>query len=120
MTVFSGVVVKGEGLGRKLGVPTANIAVEGAPPERGVWACLVEGADDHAWRGVCNVGVRPTVSGAGKLTVEVHIPAFDADLYGKRLTVRLTRKLREEQRFASLDALKAQIAEDISAALQEP
>jgi riboflavin kinase/FMN adenylyltransferase len=117
---FTGVVIKGEGLGRKLGVPTANISVEGPVPERGVWACVVDGLNDHPWRAVCNVGVRPTVSGEAKLTVEVHVPAFDADLYGKRLTVRLTRKLRDEKKFGSLDELKAQIGADIAAALQEP
>jgi riboflavin kinase/FMN adenylyltransferase len=111
---LSGVVVRGEGLGRKLGVPTANVAFEGAAPERGVWAVDVEGYG----KAVCNVGVRPTVSGAGKLTVEVHVPGFSGDLYGKTLTLDFKRKLRDERKFSSVEELKAQIQRDIADLLQ--
>jgi riboflavin kinase / FMN adenylyltransferase len=101
--------VRGQGLGAKLGFPTANLAFEGAAPERGVWAVTVEGRP-----AVCNVGVRPTVSGEGKTVVEVHIPGFSGELYGKRLAVTFGRKIRDERKFGSLDELKAQIARDIA------
>jgi riboflavin kinase/FMN adenylyltransferase len=114
LSKLEGVVVRGEGLGRKLGVPTANIAFEGEPPARGVWAVDVEG---HG-KAVCNVGVRPTVSGAGKLTVEVHLPGFSGDLYGKTLKLAFTRKIRDEKKFSGLEELKAQIAADIAEALR--
>ena len=115
---LTGVVVRGEGLGRKLGIPTANLAFEGEAPDRGVWAVTVSGADEKTWPAVCNVGVRPTVSGAGRLTVEVHLPKFSGDLYGKTLSVRFDRKLRDEKKFGSLDELKAQIQRDIADLLQ--
>jgi len=111
---FRGVVVKGERLGRKLGFPTANVEVEGGADRlpRGVHKVMVEGRV-----GVCNVGVRPTVGGA-RLVVEVHIPGFTGDLYGKTLEVEILGKIRDEKKFASLDELKAQIAVDVAAALK--
>ena len=106
---LKGLVVKGQGLGAKLGFPTANVAFDGAVPERGVWEVNTLGR-----RAVCNVGVRPTVDGSGKLTVEVHIPGFSGDLYGQRLTIVFVRKIREEKKFGSVEELKAQIARDVS------
>lgn len=112
MTRFKGLVVKGQELGRKLGYPTANLSVEEAERlPRGVFKVAVDGR-----LGVCNIGVRPTVGGT-KLVVEVHIPGFSGDLYGKTLEVELLGKLRDEKKFESLDALKAQIAADVAAAL---
>lgn len=103
---LTGTVVRGQGLGTKLGFPTANVDVQGAPP--GVWQVEVLGR-----KAVCNVGTRPTVSGEKKLVVEVHIPDFSGDLYGQRLEIKFLRKIRDEIRFESVEALKAQIAEDV-------
>ena len=114
---LSGVVVKGEQLGRKLGFPTANLDFEGPAPERGVWAVVVEGEGLPQRKAVCNIGVRPTVSGTGHVLVEVHIPNFSGDLYGKTLKIDFLRKLRDEKKFVSLDELKKQIAADAAAAL---
>ena len=108
---LSGVVVRGDGLGAKLGFPTANVAYDGPPPERGVWEVSVEGLG----KAVCNVGVRPTVTDAGKIVVEVHVPGWSGDLYGKTLSVTFIRKLRDEKKFPSLELLKAQLARDIAA-----
>lgn len=116
MTVIEGVVVRGDGLGAKLGFPTANVACQTPPSERGVFAVEVEGAGPKPRKAVCNIGTRPTVTSGPKLVVEVHIPAFSGNLYGEKLTVRLVRKLRDEMKFPSLDALKAQIAADVAAA----
>lgn len=111
---LEGVVVRGAGLGAKLGFPTANVAYEGAPPERGVWAVEVQGYG----KGVCNIGVRPTVSSSGQVSIEVHLPGFSGDLYGKTLKVSFLRKLRDEKKFASVEELKAQIAADVEEALR--
>lgn len=115
MTPLSGVVVRGEGLGAKLGFPTANLSVQEAPPERGVWVVEAMGAGLGARKGVCNVGIRPTVSGEGRLVVEVHIPGFSGDLYGQELRLTFVRKLRDERKFGSVEELKAQIARDVAA-----
>jgi riboflavin kinase / FMN adenylyltransferase len=110
---FSGVVAKGQGLGRKLGFPTANLDVAGAEKlPRGVHKVRVDGRI-----AVCNVGVRPTVGGT-TLVVEVHIPGFSGDLYGQTLEVEVLGKLRDEKKFASVEELKTQIAADVAAALK--
>mgnify|MGYP001568283087 CR=1 FL=1 len=107
---LTGVVVRGQGLGAKLGFPTANLAFSGQPPQRGVWAVEVKGLGPA----VCNVGVRPTVAGEARLQVEVHILNFDGDLYGKTLKLVFLKRLRGEKKFASLEALKEQIARDVA------
>lgn len=112
-----GVVVEGDGRGRTIGVPTANVDVgDGiAVPARGVYAVTAGlDADDHR-PGVANVGVRPTFGGETE-TVEVHLLDTDADLYGERLRVRFVARLRDEMRFDGVDALVQQIAADIGAA----
>ena len=116
---LEGVVVRGEGLGAKLGFPTANLSFSGLSPARGVWAVAVDGPGLTTRPAVCNVGVRPTVSQRQRLTVEVHIPGFAGDLYGQKLSVRFVRKIREERRFASVDELKEHISRDLIA-LGEP
>src|SRR3989304_5118623 len=106
-----GKVGKGDGRGRKMGVPTANLDVETMlGPADGVYAGRVDVAGG-SFRAVVNIGVRPTVS-AGR-AVEGHLLDFDGPLEGLRLVVRLDRRLREERRFPSIDALKEQIARDI-------
>lgn len=107
-------VVRGQGLGRRLGFPTANLRVgPGALPPLGVYQVRVRTAG-LPWRlAVCNVGVRPTLGGSGRPTVEVHIPGFSGDLYGRTLEVSFLEKIREEMRFASLEALKRRIRRDI-------
>lgn len=109
-----GQVVKGDGRGRQIGVPTANLDLEGdLVPLDGVYAGEVTLAG-RPHRVVVNIGVRPTV-GAGR-AVEVHVLDFDGSLYGERLVVGLDRRLRDEKRFPSLEALKEQITRDIDQA----
>jgi riboflavin kinase/FMN adenylyltransferase len=113
MTSLTGKVVRGDGRGRQLGFPTANIDYGASPlPENGVYEVSVEG-DGLSARGVCNVGLRPTISGSKGVHVEVHIPGFSGDLYGQVLKVAFKKKIRGEKKFASLDELKAQIRTDI-------
>ena len=104
---LSGVVEHGDARGRTIGFPTANLGgVEEMLPAYGVYAVRVGGE-----KGVMNVGVRPTVDGH-VLRIEVHLFDFDLDLYGQRLDVDLVARLRGEQKFGSLDDLRAQIAKD--------
>lgn len=113
---ISGRVEAGDQRGRSIGVPTANlVGVEEARPPHGVYAVLVDLLDEKGGakmlaRGVANLGVRPTFDTAP--AVEAHLFDFAGDLYGKRLRLHLVARLRNEQRFASLDALKTQIALD--------
>ena len=112
-----GSVVHGKQLGRQIGVPTANLDVEAEQlPPAGVYA--VRALVDGRWQnGVANLGHRPTVStDDSELSLEVHLLDFDADLYGRDIEVCFVQRLRDEQRFSDLDALKAQIAKDVSAA----
>ena len=113
----TGLVISGDQRGRTLGFPTANLGdVRELLPPFGVYAVLVDRTDKgaqtkgEALRGVANIGVRPTV-GAGP-AIEVHLFDVAEDLYGCELRAHLIAFVRGEQKFASLDALKAQIAAD--------
>jgi riboflavin kinase/FMN adenylyltransferase len=113
---LTGRVLHGQKLARQLGTPTANVQLKRRqPPLRGVFlvSALVDG---QRYRGVANIGQRPTVAGDGRPHLEVHLLDFAGDLYGRRLTVIFHHKLRDEQRFASLEALKAAIDADVAAA----
>jgi riboflavin kinase/FMN adenylyltransferase len=109
-----GRVVRGEGMGRKLGFPTANIKLSpSARPPRGVWRVMVKGSTVGERLGACNVGVRPTLGGT-RLVVEVHIPGFKGDLSGRILSLTFLNAIRAEKKFPSLAALKAQIRRDVA------
>ncbi len=114
-----GTVARGDGLGRQLGVPTANLNPHNeALPPNGVYVARVRFADQHL-PAVLNLGTRPTVTGgAHRRTLEVHLLDFDGDLYGQELEVVFVAKLRNEQKFASLEALTQQIRADIANARQ--
>ncbi|PHM61846.1 bifunctional riboflavin kinase/FAD synthetase [Xenorhabdus ishibashii] len=110
---ISGRVVHGKQLGRTIGFPTANLPLKRlVAPVKGVYAVEVHGLGDIPLPGVANIGNRPTVAGLG-LQLEVHLIDTQMDLYGRHIDVVLRKKLRNEQRFASLDALKQQIANDV-------
>ena len=112
-----GEVRKGDGLGHKLGFPTANIDPTGLVlPPPGVYAVHAD-FDGARHRGVLNIGYRPTVQMPNpQLRVEVHLLNFQGDLYGRTLSISFVEKLRDEQKFGSLPELQAQITRDISAA----
>lgn len=113
---LKGLVVRGQGLGRRLGFPTANLKpLAGRPPARGVYAVRVLGrAFPGGALGACNVGVRPTVGGR-RLVIEVHLPRFKGRLYGRRLTLLFLARLRSEKRFPGLAELKVQLRKDVAA-----
>jgi riboflavin kinase/FMN adenylyltransferase len=122
---FSGRVVTGRGLGRQLGWPTANLQVDGRKflPLEGVYAALawLEGGEPGVARGepmaaVMNLGPQPTVDPLAPSAVEVHLLDRQIELEGKQLRVEPIQLLRQQQRFASLEALSAQIGADAAAA----
>ena len=113
---MAGRVRRGQQLGRKLGYPTANLALHRkVVPLWGVFAVRVHGAGlvDHP--AVVSLGTRPTINGTDPL-LEVHLFDFDGDLYGRYLNVDFVQRLRDEQKFDSLDALVVQMHRDAAAA----
>ena len=108
--VIEGEVIRGESLGRRLGFPTANMAADGAAAENGVYASLAE-VDGRSYMAMSNLGIRPSVGGGCRL-LETHIFGFDGDLYGCRMRVKLLRRIRGEQYFASVDELRTAIGRD--------
>ena len=108
-----GVVVSGNQMGRTIGFPTANMQLYEPlklVPANGVYAVEVE-VMGRTYRGMCNIGLRPTVGGTTR-TIETHILDFDQDIYGLPLQLRFLRRIRDERRFPSLDALRSQLLED--------
>ena len=108
-----GVVVAGNRLGRTIGFPTANMQLYEPlklVPGNGVYVVDVE-VLGRQFRGMCNIGIRPTVGGAAR-TIETHILDFDEDIYGLPLRLRFVRRLRDERKFPSLEALQTQLAQD--------
>ena len=111
-----GRVAHGDRRGRDIGFPTANLHLHRrASPVLGVFAVEVFGVPGEPVPGVANVGVRPTVDGTRAL-LEVHLLDFAGDIYGRYVQVDFLHKLRDERRFASFDALRAQIRRDVEAA----
>jgi riboflavin kinase / FMN adenylyltransferase len=113
---ITGRVLHGQKLARQLGTPTANVQLKRRRvPLTGVYLVSAQ-IDGKVWPGVANIGVRPTVAGDGRPHLEIHLLDFTGDIYGRRLTVVFHQKLRDEQRFASLEALKTAIDADVAAA----
>jgi riboflavin kinase/FMN adenylyltransferase len=111
-----GQVVHGQGRGRTIGVPTANVATRSELlPGSGVYAVRVRVGD--RWHdGVANLGVKPTFAGTTGLTLEAHLFEYAGDLYGQTVRVAFVDRLREERRFPSVEALLSQIQADMAAA----
>lgn len=109
-----GIVARGEERGRELGYPTANLSLQDPRkliPKRGVYATRVTLPDGRQKGGMMNIGRRPTFDGMD-VTVEVHVLDFKGDLYGDHLSVQFLRRLRDEQKFESADALATQLSKD--------
>jgi len=111
---LAGTVMKGDGLGQKLGFPTANLNVKGLVlPPNGVYAVHAK-VEGKTRRAVANIGIRPTLQNANpEVQVEAHLLEFEGDLYGRFLELTFTEKLRDEKKFGSLAELSAQIERDI-------
>ncbi len=111
MQVIEGVVIGGNRLGRRLGFPTANIAIDdNLAIENGVYSSMVY-VDGELYSAMTNIGVRPSVDGTKRL-LETHLFGFKGLLYGLRLRVELYEKIRDEQKFSSVDELRRQIEKD--------
>ncbi|HET9038045.1 MAG TPA: riboflavin biosynthesis protein RibF [Myxococcaceae bacterium] len=112
---LDGVVVKGDGRGRSIGWPTANVDTHGELlPGSGVYAVRARTAE--GWRGgAANIGTKPTFGGSA-VTVEVHLLDWSGDLYGQEVRVEFLERLRPERRFASVSELTAQIQRDVEEA----
>ena len=113
---LNGVVVRGKGIGHTIGFPTANIQPETPEkiiPKSGVYAVQARTNTSSWMPAILNIGTNPTI-GNNKQTIELHIPNFADNLYGKQLSIQFLRFLRDEKRFASLDQLREQIESDIT------
>lgn len=116
--LISQIVRHGKHLGHTIGIPTINLAI---PPHvlvpcHGVYISRVFLPDGTARAGITNVGTRPTVNEGGDVTVETYLLDYDGDLYGQKVRLEFYRRLRDEVRFDTLDALRAQILSDADAA----
>ena len=110
---LTGAVVAGNRMGRTIGFPTANMQLYEPlklVPGNGVYAVEAE-VLGIKYKGMCNIGVRPTVGGVGR-TIETHILDFDKDIYGLPLTLRFLKRIRDERKFESLEALRSQLMVD--------
>lgn len=110
---LSGIVERGQQVGRTLGFPTANLALAGRDklvPREGVYAVQVM-RDGQTYNGMLNIGHRPTLNGFHR-SIEVHLFDFSGNIYGEKISVDLLQFLREEEKFDGLDSLKAQIERD--------
>ncbi len=116
--MLNGTVTKGKGLGRQLNYPTANIKIDEAYkliPKYGSYIVKANIQEDIVY-GMMNIGMNPTVNG-DKETIEVHFFNFNKDIYDQSLTIELLKRLRDEQKFASVEALKNQLEKDKETAL---
>jgi riboflavin kinase/FMN adenylyltransferase len=116
---ISGRVVHGDGMGHKLGFPTANIQLKhNLPPLKGIYVVLAHAEGLGVLQGVASLGVRPTLKQDAKHVLEVHLFEFAQQIYGKHLRVEFLQKLRDEAKFTNLEGLTRQIALDVENAKQ--
>ena len=111
---ISGEVIQGQHLGRTIGFKTANLLYpkEIIDIKNGVYGAKVF-VKDKQYRGILNLGVKPTVSNENKRVLEVNIFDFDKNIYGKNIKVEFEEMIREEKKFSSIDELKNQISKDV-------
>ena len=117
---LKGVVVSGNHLGRTIGFPTANLKLYDPLkliPGNGVYAVDVS-LGRRRFKGICNIGVRPTVSNAAHISIETHILDFDEDIYGLDLGLEFAGRIRDEIKFSSLSELKIQLEKDKESCLK--
>lgn len=113
---ISGIVVRGAGIGRQLGFPTANIELDNAMkllPQDGVYEVEIS-IRGESYEGVMNIGVKPTIAKDLRRTIEVYIIDFNGDIYGEKAEVKVMRRLRGELNFDNINALKFQIEVDVA------
>jgi len=111
-----GRVLRGRQLGRTLGFPTLNLRLPACPAAQGIFAVRVHGLGATPIPGVASIGRRPTVDASGRWLLETHLFDFNAQVYGALVKVEFLEKMREEQKYATLDALQAAIRDDATRA----
>lgn len=118
--MLNGTVVKGKGIGNTIGFPTANISIKETYkliPKRGVYIVKMN-YDDKIVYGMMNIGTNPTVNKSDHQSIEVHFFNFDSSIYDKYLKIEILYRIRDEQKFDSMDSLKDQISRDKETAIQ--
>ena len=114
---IDGVVMHGDARGRSLGFPTANLCTQNELlPPNGVYATTATTADGVVRPSVTNIGARPTVDASGRTTIETHIFGFDRDIYDASIRLGFVQRIRDERKFAGVDELQQQIADDCARA----
>jgi riboflavin kinase/FMN adenylyltransferase len=116
--MLTGLVVKGKGLGKKIAYPTANIYIEEdykIIPKQGSYI-ISSVINDKVIFGMMNIGMNPTVNGSTQ-TIEVHFFNFNQDIYGEKIQIDLLQRIRDEEKFKSVETLKIQLAKDKKTAL---
>ena len=116
---FSGIIVKGKGVGKTIGFPTANISIENKNktiPKRGVYAVSIYW-NKYKLKGMLNIGTNPTINNGKKTCIEVNIFDFNKSIYNTIITIEVISRIRNEKRFKTIDELKNQLALDKIAAL---
>ena len=111
--ILTGKVVYGEGLGKKIGFPTANIEIKETYkiiPKNGVYLVKTK-INSNTYFGMMNIGIRPTVGGTNK-SLEIHFFNFKDNIYGKNVSIEIIKKIRDEEKFSSIDQLKIQLKKD--------
>jgi len=111
---FYGKVVHGNGIGKTIGTPTANIQLnsnEKIIPLDGVYAVVCQIKDSY-FKGIMNIGLKPTVDESQKRTIEIHLFNYEKDIYGQDLRTKVIERIRDELKFSNLDDLKSQILKD--------
>ncbi|XP_075704196.1 bifunctional riboflavin kinase/FMN adenylyltransferase-like [Rhinoderma darwinii] len=113
---LQGTIIKGKQLGRTIGFPTANIALPKENkilPPKGVYVVtFIINGEETTYKGMLNIGVNPTVENTQDIKIEVHIFDFNKEIYGREVTISFKQKIRDEIKFADINALKAQLEED--------
>lgn len=118
---FSGIIIKGDGIGKTINYPTANISLssqEKIIPNKGVYAVKCELKNKKHCHGIMNIGNRPTIGINQNESIEIHLFDFNKNIYGETLKVDVIKKIREEIKFKNIEALKTQIAKDCVKATQ--
>jgi riboflavin kinase/FMN adenylyltransferase len=112
---LSGIVIKGKKLGRTIGIPTANVKVEDEDkliPANGVY-CVNVNVRNKTYKGALNIGTNPTTDNDNSQKIEVHILNFNEDIYHQKIQISFLKKIRDEEKFDSIESLKNQILQDI-------
>ena len=118
ISILTGIIIHGKGLGRTVGMPTANLQpVRGSEiPPQGVYASLVH-LRDGLHIGVTNIGERPTVDSDSRFTIETNIHDFDKDIYGETMTLTILYFLRPIRKMKNLEEVKDQVNKDMEKAI---